>query len=189
MLDWALSSARGVSDGVVLVVAPEAATRPEPGADVVVAGGVTRSDSVRAGLAAVPAGCEVVLVHDAARPLASVELFESVVGAVLGGADGAVPGLPLVDTVKRVGATGVVAETIDRSDLVAVQTPQAFRGPALRRAHEGAPQATDDAGLVESAGGSVMVVAGERSNLKITEPDDLVVLAALVSGSGPRGRG
>jgi 2-C-methyl-D-erythritol 4-phosphate cytidylyltransferase len=137
-----------------------------------VAGGASRSASVRAGLAAVPADAEVVVVHDAARPAARPALFESVVAAVLAGADAAIPGVPLVDTVKRV-AGGVVVETLDRTALVAVQTPQAFRAAVLREA-EG--EATDDAALVEAAGGRVVVVPGDPANLKVTEPADLARL-------------
>jgi 2-C-methyl-D-erythritol 4-phosphate cytidylyltransferase len=181
VLDWALGSARSVSEGIVLVVAPEAFGRREPGADAVVAGGATRSASVRAGLAAVPGEAEVVVVHDAVRPLASVGLFEAVVHAVRAGADAAVPGVPLTDTVKRLGPEGHVVATLDRSQLVAVQTPQAFAAAALRRAHEGDPEATDDAALVEAAGGRVVVVAGEPSNLKVTRLDDLLVARALLS--------
>jgi 2-C-methyl-D-erythritol 4-phosphate cytidylyltransferase len=177
VLDWALADAGSVTprpgiDGVVLVVPPERIDRSEPTPAAVVAGGDTRSDSVRAGLAAVPDSAEVVVVHDAARPFAGVELFAAVVRAVAEGADAAVPGIELVDTVKRV-AGGQVVETLERAELVAVQTPQAFRAEALRRAHHGDPEATDDAALVEVAGGRVVVVPGHARNRKITTPDDL----------------
>ena len=187
VLEWSLGAARTASDGVVVVVDPRVATAPEPLADAVVAGGATRSASVRAGLAAVPASAEVVVVHDAARPCASPALFAAVVAAVRDGADGAVPGVPVADTVKRVDATGAVLGTVDRSSLVAVQTPQAFAAETLRRAHAGADHATDDAGLVEAAGGRVVVVPGEASNAKVTQPDDLVVAEAHLGG-GPAGR-
>lgn len=168
VLDWSLEAARAACDGVVLVVPPGREGDDER-ADTVVAGGATRSESVRAGVAAVPADAEVIVVHDAARPAASPALFDAVVAAVRAGADAAVPGLPVVDTVKRVD-DGVVVETLDRSTLVAVQTPQAFRAAVLRAARG---EATDDAALVEAAGGRVVVVPGEVSNLKITSPDDL----------------
>jgi 2-C-methyl-D-erythritol 4-phosphate cytidylyltransferase len=171
VLDWSLAAARSVADGVVLVVAPERAGDPEAAADVVVAGGGTRSASVRAGLAAVPEGAAVVVVHDAARPGASPGLFAAVVAAVREGADAAVPGVPVVDTIKRV-VDGVV-ETLDRSQLVAVQTPQAFRATALRAAHAGGGEATDDGALVEAAGGRVVIVPGEPDNVKVTTPADL----------------
>ena len=177
LLDWALADAASVarqapSGGVVLVVPPDRAGDPEPTVDRVVAGGATRSDSVRAGLVAVPAAADIVVVHDAARPFAGVELFERVVAAVRAGADAAIPGVEVVDTIKRVAHRQVV-ETVDRSDLVAVQTPQAFRAAALRRAHRDRPEATDDAALVEALGGQVAVVAGHVLNRKITTLDDL----------------
>ncbi len=184
MLDWAVAAARSVSDGVVVVVDPQRLGSPEPLTDAVVAGGATRSASVRAGLAAVPASAEVVVVHDAARPCASPSLFASVVAAVRRGADAAVPGVPVADTVKRVDAGGAVTETLDRSTLVAVQTPQAFPATSLRRAHAGEAEATDDAGLVEAAGGRVVVVAGEGTNAKVTEPADLVAAEAHLGARG-----
>jgi 2-C-methyl-D-erythritol 4-phosphate cytidylyltransferase len=172
VVDWALVASRSVADGVVLVV-PAAHVHDEaPAADVVVAGGATRSESVRAGLGAVPAGADVVVVHDAARPFAAPALFEAVVACVRAGADAAIPGVPIVDTVKRV-AGGRVVGTLDRDELVAVQTPQAFDAGALRRAHAGGGEATDDAALVEAAGGRVMVVPGDRANTKITSRADL----------------
>jgi len=175
VLDWALDAAAAGADGVVMVVAPHHAADDEPGADVVVAGADTRSGSVRAGLAAVPADAEVVVVHDGARPLATPDLFAAVVDAVRAGADAAVPGVPVNDTLRAV--TGGV---VDRDGLVAVQTPQAFRAGALLAAHAGGGVATDDASLVEAAGGKVVVVNGSPTNLKITRPDDLVVAEALL---------
>jgi 2-C-methyl-D-erythritol 4-phosphate cytidylyltransferase len=120
-----------------------------------------------------------VVVHDAARPLATRALFEAVVAAVRSGADAAIPGLPVADTLKRVRDERVL-ETVDRGELVAVQTPQAFRASMLRAAHAGSDDATDDAALVEAVGGNVVVVPGEPRNLKITTPDDLLVAAALL---------
>ena len=183
VLDWALEAARAVSEGIVLVVPPDSAGRREPGVDAVVPGGATRSESVRAGLAAVPGEADVVLVHDGARPMATIALFEAVVAAVRGGADAAIPGVPVANTVKRVQGERVVG-TVDRSDLVEVQTPQGFRAAALRSAHAEEPDATDDAALVETAGGRVVVVAGEPSNLKLTHPHDLVVARVLLEEAG-----
>jgi 2-C-methyl-D-erythritol 4-phosphate cytidylyltransferase len=177
VLDWSLAAARSACAGVVLVVAPERAGAAEPGADAVVAGGATRSASVRAGLAAVPEDAEVVVVHDAARPAATPALFAAVVAAVRAGADGALPGVPVVDTIKRVAGDVVVA-TLDRAELVAVQTPQAFLASTLRRAHAAGGEATDDGALVEAAGGRVVVVPGEPDNVKITTPADLARLAS-----------
>ena len=184
VLDWALETARAVSEGVVLVVPPDAASRREAGVDAIVPGGATRSQSVRAGLAAVPVEADVVLVHDAARPLAGVALFERVIAAVEKGADAAIPGVPPSNTIKRVDKKGRVAETLDRSALVEVQTPQGFRAAALRKAHEGEPEATDDAGLIEATGGRVVVVEGDASNLKLTHPHDLDVARALLTAGG-----
>jgi 2-C-methyl-D-erythritol 4-phosphate cytidylyltransferase len=172
VVDWALVASRSVADGVVLVVPADHLEDEAPAADVVVAGGATRSGSVRAGLAAVPAGADVVVVHDAARPFASPALFEAVVACVRAGADGAIPAVPIADTVKRV-ADGRVVGTLDRAELVAVQTPQAFAAGVLRRAHAGGGEATDDAALVEAAGGRVMIVDGDPANTKITLRADL----------------
>jgi len=179
VLDWSLDVARAVADGVVLVVPVEEIGRAEP-ADRVVAGGATRSASVRAGLAAVPDDASVVVVHDAARPAAGVALFGAVIDAVRAGADGAVPGVAVVDTVKRV-RDGVVVETVERSELVAVQTPQAFRADVLRAAHAAGGDASDDGALVEATGGRVVVVPGQPDNRKITGPDDLDRLRAVLA--------
>ena len=176
VLDWSLAAARQSCGAVVLVVPADHGHLPEPAADHVVVGGATRSASVRAGLAAVPDASDdcVIVVHDAARPFATSELFHSVISAVRSGADGAVPALPVTDTVKQVDASGTITATLDRTRLVTVQTPQAFRYAALRDAHRGGADATDDAALVEAMGGRVVVVPGEDTNRKITTPDDLV---------------
>jgi 2-C-methyl-D-erythritol 4-phosphate cytidylyltransferase len=130
-------------------------------------------------LAAVPAGVDIVLVHDAARPLASGALFQAVAAALDDPeVDGAVPGLAVTDTMKRVAGARIV-ETVARAGVVAVQTPQAFRAAALRAAHAAGGDATDDAALVEAAGGTVVVVPGERTNLKITHTEDLILVRAL----------
>ena len=141
----------------------------------------TRSASVRAGLAAVPASADVICVHDAARPLASPDIYRRVIEAVLDGADAAIPAVAVTDTIKAIDRPvdvasdgwGRVVETPDRSRLVAVQTPQAFRADRLRAAHASGSDATDDAALVEAAGGTVVVVRGDTNNRKITEPGDL----------------
>jgi len=174
-------AAAGAACDEVVVVLPPATEWDGPPVSRAVAGGATRSESVRAGMAALPIGVEIVVVHDAARPLATAGLFRSVITAVENGADGAVPAVSVADTVKRVEGDRVV-ETIDRRGLVSVQTPQAFLVEALRRAHDGDPEATDDAALVELVGGEVVVVPGDPRNLKITTAMDLEFAMALLTG-------
>jgi 2-C-methyl-D-erythritol 4-phosphate cytidylyltransferase len=181
LVDHAIDTAAAACDAVVLVV-PDASDWQGAEVDALVTGGATRAESVRAGLGAVPATAEIVVVHDAARPLASTELFKAVIAAVRDGADGAVPGLAVADTLKRVDDVRVTA-TVDRVGLVAVQTPQAFAADILRAAHAGEGEATDDAALVEELGGTVVVVAGDPRNLKVTGPADLMIAAALLETS------
>ena len=138
---------------------------------------------MRAGLAAVPEAAEIVVVHDAARPLATDDLFAAVIDAVSSGADGAIPGVPVSDTIKRVDGRHVV-ETVDREHLVAVQTPQAFRAGALRAAHAHGADATDDAAVVEADGGKVVIIDGESTNVKVTGPEDLALVAAVLAQRG-----
>lgn len=178
VLDRSRRVAAAVSDGVVVVVPAEDAAR-EGG----VAGGPSRAASVRAGLAHVPEDCDVVCVHDAARPLAPAALYRRVIAAIVDrdGVDGAVPGLAVTDTIKRVDDEGFVVDTPERDGLVAVQTPQAFRAEALRSAHRGDPEGSDDSVLVERAGGRVVVVRGEPANRKITHVDDLAWVRAVVA--------
>jgi len=140
-----------------------------------VGGGATRSESVRCGLAEVPEEAAVVLVHDAARPLLPETLVPRLLGALEAGFDGAVPALPVSDTIKRVDG-GLVAETLPRGALVAVQTPQAFAAPVLRAAAAG--EGSDCASLVEGAGGRVTTVPGDERLLKVTTADDLALVEA-----------
>ena len=169
----------------IVVVVPEGWEEPtillseELGAGKVaaaVAGGATRAASVRAGLGEVPAEADVVLVHDAARPLVPEDAIGRVLTALNDGWDGVVPGLVPPDTVKRV-ARGGVEETLDRDRLRLVQTPQAFLAPALREALAGGGGATDCAALVEARGGRIGVVAGDRRLLKVTDTEDLALVA------------
>jgi 2-C-methyl-D-erythritol 4-phosphate cytidylyltransferase len=146
----------------------------------VVPGGETRAESVRSGLAEVPGDAAVVLVHDAARPLLTDEVIVRVLAPLGEGWDGAIPGLAVSDTVKRLGADGGVVETVARDGLWAVQTPQAFPADTLRRAVASGADATDCAGLVEAGGGRVKVVAGDPLLLKVTTPDDLARVASLL---------
>jgi 2-C-methyl-D-erythritol 4-phosphate cytidylyltransferase len=168
VLDWSVETAGSSSTGVVVVL-PAADAEREGG----VAGGETRSESVRCGLAAVPADATIICVHDAARPFASAHLYREVIMQVHAGAEGAIPVLPVTDTIKQVNSQNIVVATPDRSSLVAVQTPQAFRASVLRAAHASSPEGTDDATLVEAMGKQVVVVAGEVMNRKLTAPEDL----------------
>jgi 2-C-methyl-D-erythritol 4-phosphate cytidylyltransferase len=188
VVECAVAACRASSSGVVLVVPAGAAGPVEPtphpafGADVVVEGGRTRTESVCRGVAAVPPNAEVIVVHDAARPLASAELFAAVISAIAGGAGGAIPGIPVSDTIKVVDGERNVTATLDRAALVAVQTPQAFEADLLRKAHAGGTEATDDATLVEALGATVRVVPGDPRNLKITTPADLELAEHLLRG-------
>lgn len=181
LVDHAIATASAACDAVVLVV-PDATDWQGAEVAALVTGGASRAESVRAGLTAVPGSAEIIVVHDAARPLATEELFVSVIAAVRAGADGAVPGLPVADTLKRVDDVRVTA-TVDRVGLVAVQTPQAFAAEMLRAAHATRADATDDAALVETIGGTVVVVPGDPRNLKVTGPADLMIAAALLETS------
>jgi 2-C-methyl-D-erythritol 4-phosphate cytidylyltransferase len=142
-----------------------------------VAGGETRAESVRAGVAEVDDGATVILVHDAARPMLAEEVLERVLTALNEGWDGAVPALPLADTIKRV-RDGQVVETLPREELAAAQTPQAFLAPALREALAGdLAGATDCAALVQARGGRVTTVPGDPRLLKVTDAADLELVA------------
>lgn len=174
----------------VVVVAP-AALLARAGelipAATVVAGGATRQASVRCGLAALAADVELVLVHDAARAFVPVAVISRVVDALNEGAEAVVPTLPIADTVRSLDAAGGLGGTVDRRQLVAVQTPQGFVRALLDRAHTqaGSDDASDDASLVEAIGGTVSAVAGDDAAFKITRPLDLA-LAELVAARGPR---
>lgn len=173
----------------IVVVAPAAqheAVRALAPAGVVltcVEGGARRQDSVAAGLAAAPEAAWY-LVHDGARPLVTVALVERVLEAARR-EGAAIPVVPVVDTIKRVDSDARVVETVDRAPLRAVQTPQAFAGPLLRRAHlEVTEDATDDASMLERIGVPVMTVAGDPENLKVTTPADLVLARAWLAERG-----
>jgi 2-C-methyl-D-erythritol 4-phosphate cytidylyltransferase len=172
----------------IVVVAPEGWEEPsillaeEIGAGKVTAcvtGGATRAESVRAGVAEVPDDALVVLVHDAARPFLPPEVVERVLAPLSEGWDGAVPSLPVADTLKRADGDGTVLETVDRSNLYAVQTPQAFLASALREALAAElGEATDCAALVETRGGRVRLVEGDRRLLKVTTQADLEMVSS-----------
>jgi 2-C-methyl-D-erythritol 4-phosphate cytidylyltransferase len=168
-----------VGDGLQDVFAEALADAPIPWRLVV--GGVTRQESVARGIAALPEG-EVVLVHDAARPLVPAEVVRGVVEAVRSGAPAVIPVVPMSDTIRQVGDAGSVV--VDRSGLRAVQTPQGFAREVLVSAHAAAAGSdyTDDAAVCEASGYEVVLVPGSREALKITEPYDLAVAEAIVAG-------
>jgi 2-C-methyl-D-erythritol 4-phosphate cytidylyltransferase len=177
-------------DQIVLVAPPEweepaILLAEEIGASKVsacVPGGATRTESVRVGVAEVPEEAAVIVVHDAARPLVSEEVILRVIAALGEGYDGAIPGLSLADTVKRV-RNGVVVETVPRDELVTVQTPQAFVAPVLRASlkalsDESTQSPTDCASIVEANGGRIKVVEGDEKLLKVTTRGDLERVAS-----------
>lgn len=148
----------------------------------VVPGGAERGDSVAAGMAGLSQQTDTVLVHDAARALAPAEIYGRIIRALRSGAGAVVPGLPVIDTIKQVDADGIVLGTPERSTLRLIQTPQGFRRDVLERAHAASSDATDDAGLVERLGESVIVVPGDELARKITTPDDLAEAARILAG-------
>ena len=154
------------------------------GSDItVVVGGTTRSDSVRAGIAALSGNHKFVLVHDAARALASTQLAEDVLAALNKGEVAVIPGLELIDTVKSVDASGHVTSTPDRTTMQRVQTPQGFDLDVLKKAHASGADATDDGALVESIGHKVLIIKGEERALKITTPTDLATALSILGKS------
>lgn len=188
----ALQAAAGI-ERIIVALPPGMHVFGLPAGVEGVAGGAARSDSVRRALAAAGEGDDLILVHDAARPLLLPELAERVIAALRadGGADAAIAAAPVTDTIKRAGADGTVLETLRRNELWSIQTPQVFRREALARALAvGAAElagATDDASLIERAGGTVIVVPADPGNLKVTTPFDLR-LAELLLGER-RGQG
>jgi 2-C-methyl-D-erythritol 4-phosphate cytidylyltransferase len=191
LLQWSIDALRQVDSVETIVVALPPHTATPPGV-IGVVGGAVRSESVRRALAAAGEASsqgetDLVLVHDAARPLLSAALAESVIAALLHDrdAEAAIAATPITDTIKRVDGAGTVSETLKRSELWAVQTPQVFRRSALRRALD-APveelaRATDDAWLIEQSGGKVIVVRSSDENLKVTTPLDLQVAELLLA--------
>jgi 2-C-methyl-D-erythritol 4-phosphate cytidylyltransferase len=184
LVQWSIDALRDVEGIERIVIALPPGTASPPGVTGV-EGGATRSDSVRRALGAAGDG-DPVVVHDAARPLVTRELTEQVIAALEADqdADAAIAASPVTDTVKRVDGAGAVSETLERSELWAVQTPQVFRRAALERALDVSPEelamATDDAWLVERAGGRVIVVRASEENLKVTTPFDLRVAELLL---------
>ena len=186
MIEWSLAALRAVEEIERIVVALPPGV-DAPAGTTGVPGGAQRSHSVRAALAAA-GDAEVVLVHDAARPLVTPELARACLAALdASGCDGAIAAAPVTDTIKEADGEAVV-RTLDRARLWAVQTPQAFRRTALQRALAQDDRvlagATDDASLVEAAGGTVRLVAAPRENLKVTTPVDLRVAELLLRERG-----
>ena len=184
LLDRTLATAAQACDGVVAVLADPAAAPPFRGdgaAAVRVRGGATRARSVRAGLAAVPDGAGIVVVADAAHPLATAELYRRVIAAVRDGAEAAVPGLPLAEAVATLEPGGYTGTTVAAAGRVLVQTPHAFRASLLRRAHASGAEAVEDSALVASLGAKVLVVPGDPANLHVTTPEELE-LARRIAG-------
>jgi 2-C-methyl-D-erythritol 4-phosphate cytidylyltransferase len=191
LVQWSIDALREVQEIDEIVVALPPGTPAPPGVTAV-DGGAVRSDSVRRALQATAAGDpgDAVLVHDAARPMLTGRLVERVLGVLAGddSLDAAIAAAPVTDTIKRVEGAGVVCETLERSGLWAVQTPQVFRRAALERAldvsAEVLAQATDDAWLLERLGGRVAVVAAGQENLKVTTPLDLTLAELLLGQRG-----
>ncbi|HZU61842.1 MAG TPA: 2-C-methyl-D-erythritol 4-phosphate cytidylyltransferase [Solirubrobacteraceae bacterium] len=184
MLQWSVDALRGVGAVAQIVIAlPAEALDQAPTGTVAVAGGQFRSQSVRAALQAAGPG-DPVIVHDAARPLASAQLFQRALSELEhSGADAVIAARPVTETIKE-AEDATVTRTVDRTRLWAVQTPQVFRRRALQEALDDAellPQATDDAWLIEQRGGTVRVISSEEPNLKVTTPEDLK-LAELLLG-------
>jgi 2-C-methyl-D-erythritol 4-phosphate cytidylyltransferase len=178
VVDRSLATVQASCAHVVLVLPPGVVWDGKP-VDAVVAGGATRAESVRAGLAAIPNDADVIVVHDAARALASTALFVTALDALVDDVDAVIPGLPVTDTLKRVHDDRVVG-TVPRDDLIAVQTPQVFRAATLRAAHASGGDATDDAAFIEAAGGVVAWVAGAPENVKLTHPNDIALMESYI---------
>lgn len=178
MVARTVAAARRTCDGVVLVLPPGRAWTGEP-VDAVAEGGDHQSESLRAGLAAVPADTAIVAVADPAHPLASDALFDAVVEAVRGGADGAVPVIPILEVVQRV-RDGRVVETLPKDDLVLTQTPQAFRADVLRAVHADRPRPVENSGLLVERGHRVVTVSGDVGNVHVTTPQELAIAERLV---------
>ena len=179
LVDRAVELCAAACEGVVLVLPPGTTWDGRP-VDAVVAGGATRAGSVRNALAAVPAAAEVVVVHDAAHPLASRALLEAVVAAVEAGADAATPVLPATDTSGRLDGDGALVEVTPRAGVVTLQMPHAFRAAVLRAAHEHGEEASDDTSAVVVRGHRVATVAGDPTNVHVTTEADLDAARALV---------
>ena len=177
VLEWSLETARTISPNTVLVLPKDSKIADwdiDPGIQTT-EGGKTRSESVRAGIQEVDKEAEIILIHDVVRPLASPDLYKSVIKAIHEGADASAPAIPITDTIHN-----DAGEFLDRSTLRALQTPQAFKAEPLRKLHKHQPEASDDTSLFLDSGCKLTLVQGDTRNLKITEPKDLALAAALM---------
>jgi 2-C-methyl-D-erythritol 4-phosphate cytidylyltransferase len=187
LVDRAVATAMQVTEDVVVVLPPGARWDGAP-VTATVEGGASRAASVRAGLAVVPDWVDVVVVHDAAHPLASGALFDAVVAAVAGGADGAVPVLPTTETVVEV-QQGSLVPIAAGAPLAFAQMPHAFAAPVLRAAHADAPDCRDDASLLLAQGRRVVAVPGETTNVHVTTREELALAERLLALPGSTSRG
>lgn len=194
MIAWSLATLRASAAVTrVVVVVPAGgvhearAALGDAGAGIaMVPGGASRAESVRAGVRATGDDADLILVHDAARPLVTPDMVDRVLAGIVEGVDGAIVAAPVADTLKAEGDGGVIARTVDRAGLWGAQTPQAFRAGALRAALDAAAgdgtldRATDCSSVLEAVGGSVRLIAPGAPNLKVTTPDDRMVVEALL---------
>lgn len=177
LIDHVVTTAALVCDGVVLALPPGTGWT-SPGVTTVVPGGPTRAASVRSGLVAVPGQAEIIVVHDAAHPLASRALFEAVIAKVRDGAEGAVPVLPGTEAIGHV-QDGRLLTTVSARDYHLVQTPHAFRAASLRALHADRPETGDEASLFVTRGHTIVTVPGDPRNIHVSTPDDLALAAKL----------
>lgn len=177
LVDHTVGAARRTCDRVALVLPDGLAWDGEP-VDRLAVGGDHQSSSLRAALAAVPDTAGILVLADPAHPLAADRIFTDVVAAVRGGADGAVPVVPMLEVVQRV-VDGAVVETLPKPDTVLAQSPQAFRADVLRAAHAGAPRPVENSGMLAALGHRVVTVAGDPANLHVATAEDLSVVRRL----------
>ncbi len=186
LVDHTVAAARRTCDRVALVLPSGVDWDGEP-VDALAVGGDHQSESLRAGLAVVPAEAGVLVLADPAHPLAADRIFTEVVEAVRAGADGAVPVVPLLEVVQRV-RDGVVVDTLPKQDAVVTQSPQAFRADVLRAAHADAPRPVENSGMLAALGHRVVTVPGDPANLHVASPEDLTVVRRLATPPATRSR-
>ena len=181
LVDHTVGAARRTCDRVALVLPPGVEWDGEP-VDALAVGGDHQSASLRNALAAVPGSAGILVLADPAHPLAPDRIFADVIAAVRGGADGAVPAIPMLEVVQRV-TDGVVQETLPKKDTWVAQSPQAFRADVLRTAHAGAPRPVENSGMLAALGHRVVTVPGDPANLHVASPEDLAVVRRLAGSS------